>query len=271
VRKKLGQHFLIDQTVVAHILSSAQITSTDHILEIGPGKGVLTHPLAEQARQLTAIEYDPLLAEALQKRFVDDEHVHILCGDARYFDYTDLFQEEGSPRQRVKIVANLPYYAATPIMLALFPHRKRFGKGIFMFQKEVAERLTASPGSKAYGSLSVITQFYSEPQYGFSVPPQAFRPQPKVDSAVITIHLYETPPLQVDDHDFFTRLVKYAFATRRKTLKNALTKSRPAFCTPAQFHHACDILGIDGRIRGEELSVEDFTNLCNTFIRQRLT
>ena len=268
MRKKLGQHFLIDQTVVARILSLARITPTDRVLEIGPGKGVLTYPLAEQVCQLTAIEYDPLLAEALQKRFADHAHVRILYGDARYIEYSDVFPAEASPRQRVKIVANLPYYAATPIMLALFLHRKHFGMGTFMFQKEVAERLTASPGSKAYGSLSVITQFYSEPYYGFSVPPQAFHPQPKVDSAVITVHIHETPPIHVDDQDFFTRLVKQAFSTRRKTLKNALTKGTSAICTLTQLQHACSELELDDRIRGtKKLSVEDFANLCNILIR----
>ncbi len=269
MRKKLGQHFLIDQTIVARILSSAHIESTDCVLEIGPGRGVLTNPLAEQVRQLTAIEYDPLLAETLRQRFADCEHVHILYGDARRLDYADLFQEEMSWQQRVKIVANLPYYAATPIMLALFQHRTRFGRGTFMFQQEVAERLTASPGSKAYGSLSVITQFYSETHYDFSVPPQAFRPRPKVDSAVITLRLHETPLSHVDDQDFFIRLVKQAFATRRKTLKNTLTKGAPAICTSTQLHDAYDELRFDERIRGEELSVNDFANLCNILTRQR--
>lgn len=269
MRRKLGQHFLRDEDVVARILATADIQTNDYILEIGPGQGILTVPLARQAKWLLAIEHDPALAKSLQQRFAGQEHVRILHDDARHINYQMLVSEELSLKQRVKVVANLPYYAATPILLALFQHSKLFEQCIFMFQKEVAERLTASPGTKAYGALSVVTQYYSEPHYCFSVAPMAFRPPPRVESAVVILRFFEHPRVDVADQDYFFQLVRYAFMTRRKTLKNALVKSGSDLCSLEQLYDAYNELGFHERIRGEELSIEEFARLCNVLIRLR--
>ena len=263
MRQKLGQHFLVDPHIVEKILSTTRIEKDDCIVEIGPGKGVLTSALASQARRLIAIEYDPSLAEALQTRFAKQRHVHILHADARSVNYAELLPAHGCAAQRVKVVANLPYYAATPIMLSLFDSAGLFHSCTLMFQKEVAERISASPGTKAYGTLSVLTQYYSEARYCFSVPPQAFRPAPKIKSAVVHLRFSETPRVHVLDRTHFFGLVKAAFLSRRKTLKNALVKGSPPVCTQEQFLEALNELGFDERIRGEKLSLDDFARLSN--------
>lgn len=264
MRQKLGQHFLRDPHVVERILATAHIEEQDSILEIGPGRGVLTDALASQARRLIAIEYDPALAKALQARFADRPHVHILHADARRVNYEELFPD--GETQRVKIVANLPYYAATQIMLSLFDVVKLFYSCTLMFQKEVAERISASPGTKAYGTLSVLTQYYSEASYCFTVPPQAFHPPPNVESAVVHLQFSQTPRVHVLDRSYFFKLVKSTFISRRKTLKNALVKGNSALCTEEQFFAAMKELGFDERIRGERLSLEDFARLSNLLL-----
>lgn len=263
MRQKLGQHFLIDPHIVDRILSTAQIDEYDCLVEIGPGKGVLTGALAAQARRLIAIEYDPGFAEALQARFAGQSHVHILHADARNVNYAELFPEHERSTQRVKVVANLPYYAATPIMISLFDSVDIFHSCTLMFQKEVAERISASPGTKAYGTLSVLAHYHSEPRYCFSVPPQAFRPPPKVESAVVHLQFSKTPRVQVLDQVYFFQLVKAAFISRRKTLKNSLLKGEANVCSPEQLSAAFEELGFDERIRGEKLSLDDFARLSN--------
>ncbi|MCP4398005.1 MAG: ribosomal RNA small subunit methyltransferase A [bacterium] len=267
MRQRLGQHFLIDPHVVEQILSTTQIEEHDCIVEIGPGKGVLTGALAVQACGLIAVEYDPALAGALQARFAERPHVHILHADARHVNYAELFPEHKRTTHRVKVVANLPYYAATQIMLSLLNSAGIFHSCTLMFQKEVAERISASPGTKAYGTLSVLTQYHSKPRYCFSVPPQAFRPPPKVESAVVHLQFSKTPRVQVLDRSYFFSLVKAAFLSRRKTLRNALVKGgNPNFCTQEQFVEAMNELGFDNRIRGETLSLDDFARLSNVLL-----
>ena len=266
MRQKLGQHFLIDPHVVERILLTTQIEEDDCIVEIGPGKGVLTEALAARARRLIAIEYDPALAETLQARFAGRTQVHILHADARSVNYAELFQEHAVATQHIKIVANLPYYAATPIMLSLLDFANLFYSCTLMFQKEVAERISAVPGTKAYGTLSVLAQYYSEARYCFSVPPQAFRPPPKVESAVVHLQCSNTPRVYVIDQAHFFSLVKAAFLSRRKTLKNALVKGTARLCTQEQLLAAFNDLGFDERIRGEKLSLDDFARLSNTLI-----
>ena len=263
MRQKLGQHFLIDHHVIEQILSTTQIEERDCIVEIGPGKGVLTDELASQARRLIAIEYDPVLFEALESRFAGQHHVQILHADARRVNYREIFPECKRSAQRVKIVANLPYYAATPIMLSLFDFADIFHSCTLMFQKEVAERISASPGTKAYGTLAVLAQYHSEPRYCFSVPPQAFRPPPKVESAVVHLRFSKKPRVQVIDQLHFFSLVKAAFLSRRKTLKNALVRGKSRVCTHEQLLTAFKELDIDEHIRGEKLSLDDFARLSN--------
>ena len=267
MRRKLGQHFLIDQEIITRILDSADIRSEDQVLEIGPGKGDLTFSLARQAKQLIAVEYDPQLAEELRRQFTGQDHVRIVRADARYLRYEELFPESPAWSQRVKIVANLPYYAAVPIVLSIFRYPQMFSTCTLMFQKEVAERITASPGNKSYGSLSVVAQYYSKPEYCFSVSPRAFRPRPKVESAVITLRFLDQPRVEVLDPEFFFQLVKYAFLTRRKTLKNSLAKHGAGLFPADLLQQAFESLHLHPYIRGEELSVEDFANLSNVLIQ----
>jgi 16S rRNA (adenine1518-N6/adenine1519-N6)-dimethyltransferase len=270
VRQKLGQHFLKDEGIIARILSTAEVSPDDRILEIGPGRGSLTCSLARQAKQFIAIEYDTTLVEYLQQRFAEQGHIRIIQADARYFNYEELLQfTDKSGIQRLKLIANLPYYAAVPIMLSIFRYSHVFSQCIFMFQKEVAERITATPGTKSYGSLSVAAQYYSKPSYCFSVPPRAFQPPPKVDSAVVSLKFFDHPCVDVLDQQHFFQLVKCAFLTRRKTLKNSLTKQKANFFPKELLLSAFEALHFHERIRGEELSIQDFANLSNLLIKMQ--
>ncbi len=269
MRRKLGQHFLIDKKVIARIFRIAAISADDCVLEIGPGQGILTNYLASKAKQLIAIEYDPILAEHLHKQFGGQEHVRILRADARHIRYEKIFSGSGSRKHSIKVVANLPYYAAIPIMKRLFGDSRLFSECTLMFQKEVAERITASPGNKSYGSLSVAAQYYGVPEYRFLVPSRAFRPPPNVESAVITLHFLDYPRVEVLDQEYFFQLVKCAFLTRRKTLKNSLMKSGSGRFLPDLLRAAFEELHFHKHIRGEELSVEDFANLSNMLVRMQ--
>jgi 16S rRNA (adenine1518-N6/adenine1519-N6)-dimethyltransferase len=266
VRRKLGQHFLTDKKIIDRILHTAQITSQDWALEIGPGNGGLTSSLARQAKQLIAVEYDVELASNLQQAFAGYQNVRILQADARDLDYGDLFSDCEVQESGVKVVANLPYYAAVPILFSLFRYVHVFSECTLMFQKEVAERITASPGNKSYGSLSVATQYYSEPAYCFSIPPQAFRPRPQVDSAVVQLHFLKQPRIAVLDQEHFFQLIKCSFRSRRKTLKNSLAKNCAKGFSKHLLHIAYEQLDFSENIRGEELSLEDFANLSNFLI-----
>ena len=266
MRRKLGQHFLTDKEIIHRILHTAQITSQDWVLEIGPGNGCLTSSLAHQAKQLIAVEYDIELASNLQQIFAGYQNVRILQADARDLDYGDLFSDCEVQESGVKVVANLPYYAAVPILFSLFRYVHVFSECTLMFQKEVAERITASPGNKSYGSLSVAIQYYSEPAYCFSIPPWAFRPQPQVDSAVVQFHFFKQPRIAVLDREHFFQLIKCSFRSRRKTLKNSLAKNCAKGFSKRLLHIAYEQLHFSENIRGEELSLEDFANLSNFLI-----
>ncbi|PID57247.1 ribosomal RNA small subunit methyltransferase A [candidate division KSB3 bacterium] len=263
MRQRLGQHFLVDPRIVEGILAETQIAECDCVVEIGAGKGVLTEVLVSQARFVVAIEYDQKLTETLQARFAAVPDLRILHADARSMNYAELFQKEECLGRKMKVIANLPYYAATPILLSLFESARFVYSCTLMFQKEVAERISASPGSKAYGTLSVLAQYYSEVRYCFSVPPEAFCPPPKVDSAVVHLRFSETPRADVVDRAHFFTLVKAAFIQRRKTLKNALVKGPQPVCSRERLVAAFHDLGFDDRIRGENLSLHDFARLSN--------
>lgn len=266
MRRKLGQHFLTDKRIIHRILHTAQLTSQDWVLEIGSGNGCLTGSLACQAKQLIAIEYDVELASSLQQAFAGSQNVRILQADARKLDYEELFSGCAAQHPRVKVVANLPYYAAVPILFALFRYFSVFSECTLMFQKEVAERLTASPGSKSYGTISVAARYYSEPVYCFSIPPRAFKPQPQVDSALVHFHFFQQPRISVLDQEHFFQLITCSFRSRRKTLKNSLAKNWVKGFPIHFLHRAYEQLHFSEHIRGEELSLEDFANLSNVLI-----
>ena len=267
MRKRLGQHFLTDRRTIARILDAAALQPEDVVIEIGPGKGSLTFPLAERVRHLVAIEYDPFWVDYLQHHLADQKHVWILQADARRLDYAELFLTHRFETRQVKLIANLPYYAAVPILLAILHVSQMFQQCTFMFQKEVGERITATPGQKAYGLLSVTAQYYSKPTYCFTVPAHAFHPPPQVESAVVNMQMFAQPPVQVSNQEHFFHIVKYAFLSRRKTLKNSLiTHGQGLF--PGDFlHQAFERLHFAPNIRGEELSVENFAALSNELLR----
>jgi 16S rRNA (adenine1518-N6/adenine1519-N6)-dimethyltransferase len=254
-RKHFGQHFLIDQSALDSMLTAAHIGPTDTILEIGPGLGVLSDQLAERAGELYLVEVDTLLAERLQNRFASASHVHVLPADFLTLDLAATFSQ-----QTIHVVASLPYNVATPILFRLLEHRRKFSEVTVMIQKEVAERLTANPGTKAYGVPSVLTQLYATVTTVCTVGPRSFFPAPKVESQVVRLVFQEEPRVAVQDTKGFQRVVKAAFAQRRKTLRNTLK---------AAGYQDLDVIekrsGIDLQRRGETLSLLGFAQLANAW------
>lgn len=252
--KKLGQNFLIDEDVVDGIVQAANIKPGDEVLEIGPGIGTLTQGLAEAGGNIIAVELDRRLIEILGKTLAGYENIKLVHGDILKFDISREISAE-----KYKVVANLPYYITTPIIMRFLEERLPVELLVTMVQKEVAQRMVAKPGGKDYGSLSVSVQYYTEPEIMFIVPPTSFVPAPAVESAVIRCKVRSEPPVKVDEKVFF-RVVKAAFAQRRKTLANCLKVAG----IPAD--KVLDVLStanIDPRRRGETLSLEEFAAVAN--------
>ncbi len=253
--KKLGQNFLIDPQVVDGIVQAAAIGPEDRVLEIGPGIGTLTQALAETGAAVTAVELDQRLLTVLEKTLEGYDNIRVVHGDILKVDIAREMGEGG-----YKVVANLPYYITTPIVMALLERRLPLERLVTMVQKEVALRMVAKPGSKDYGALSVAVQYYTEPELLFVVPPRSFIPAPAVESAVICCKVRKAPPVEVESEKLFFRVVKSAFGQRRKTLNNALK------LTGLSSEGVGKILsgaGIDGVRRGETLSLQEFANLAN--------
>ena len=258
MNKKLGQNFLIDEHVVNSIVEAAGIKPGDAVLEIGPGIGTLTQGLAEAGANVTAVEIDRRLIEVLSKTLEGYENVRVVYGDILKIDIG-----ETVGASNYKVVANLPYYITTPIIMGLLESKMPIDVLVTMVQKEVAQRMVAKPGTKDYGSLSVAVQYYTKAEIVFIVEPDSFIPAPKVDSAVIRCTRLEEPPVQVNEKVFF-RVVKAAFAQRRKTLSNTLkTTGVPAETLKIILANA----GIDGTRRGETLTMEEFATLANAWIQ----
>jgi len=253
VKKKLGQNFLQEEKVLYEILSQAKVTPEDVILEIGAGLGILTEPLADAAGLVIALELDPSLYTYLTERFNNRENLRILHQDILKYDMRDL------PEEGVKVIANLPYYISTPILMHLLQSIRRFPLILIMVQKEVAERIAAEPGTKKYGSLSIAVQYYTEAAVVCRVPKTAFYPVPEVDSAILRLTLREAPPVKVSDPERFFRLVQAAFAQRRKTVRNSLLGA--GSFSPEQLDAAFAASGILPRRRAETLSIEEFAKL----------
>ena len=257
MRKRLGQNFLIDSDVVDGIVAAAAIQPGEPVLEIGPGIGTLTQGLVEAGANVTAIELDRQLIGILEKTLAGYDGVRILHGD---FLKLDISRE--IPQESYKIIANLPYYITTPIIMRILEERMPVELLVTMVQKEVAERMVAVPGTKDYGALSVAVQYYTTPEIMFIVPPTAFIPSPAVESAVIRCTVHREAPVQVLEEKMFFRVVKAAFAQRRKTLQNSLkaagleTEAATAVLAAA---------GIDGRRRGETLSLPEFASLADAW------
>ena len=252
-KRPLGQNFLIDPGIAQQIIQLAHIQPGEPVVEIGPGKGILTQLLIQQTDSLTAIELDPQLSRDLQKRFGDAPSFELVEGDAAKFDY-------GSLGVRLNIVSNLPYYAATHIMKKLIHYRKHIRSMTLMLQKEVVDRLTAKPGQRAYGSLSVYVQYHCEVQRLLEIPNTAFSPTPKIDSSLIGLMPLPQPRVRVEDPKLFFKMVNSAFFHKRKMLKNNLKDWRHLF---NKENGQARLAGIDLNRRGETLSLDEFADLAN--------
>lgn len=252
-RKSLGQNFLVDEGVIARIVAAAGLGPSDTALEIGPGTGAMTRALAEAAGQVIAIELDERLVKRLKRDLKDLDNLDLIHGDALKFPYEDL-------PGKVKVIANLPYYISTPIIARLIEAREKITMMLLMLQKEVAARITAPPGGKEYGYISVMVQLYAETRVLFDVPKGAFSPVPKVDSSVVRLDVREKPSVSVQDYAFFEEIVSAAFSQRRKTLRNALRNSR---LLTDEGVGALAGSGIDPGRRAETLSVAEFGKLAD--------
>jgi 16S rRNA (adenine1518-N6/adenine1519-N6)-dimethyltransferase len=259
--RALGQHFLRDDAVAERIVVLVHPTHRDLVVEIGPGQGALTGRLARAAGRLLALEVDETLAVALRERFKDDPRVEIRLADARAFDYTGLPGLKPDPAGRVLVVGNLPYSVGKPILQSLVEAGPAVDEMALMLQKEVAERVAASPGGKTYGSLSVLTQWACEARLTFTVPSGAFRPPPQVDSAVLHLRARRAPPVPVGDPARLRAVVLAAFGQRRKSLANALASGLGLHVERARA--LCVAAGIDGGRRAETLTLAEFARLAD--------
>lgn len=268
LKKSLGQNFLIDRNIAENIANAAQIDNKT-VVEIGPGIGALTIPLASKASCVIALEIDSRIIPLLEEAVSQLENVIIVKGDALKYDF-DLLVEKAAGYESLHrgyiIAANLPYYAAAPIIIHVVRQNFKVNNFIFMVQKEVAERLTASPGSKAYGSISVIVQLFAKLEIVARVPASVFFPKPDVDSAVVKMDIYSTPPVEVEDRDFFFKVVGAAFGKRRKKIVNALENLLPGLDRSA-IEAACSKAGINPSVRGEMLSVAKFASLSDALVK----
>jgi 16S rRNA (adenine1518-N6/adenine1519-N6)-dimethyltransferase len=258
-RKRLGQHFLVDRAVIARMVDLAAVTPDEAVLEIGPGLGALTDALAQRAARLYVIEYDRGLCDVLRRKLAHASHVQVIEGDAMRVDL------RGSiPEGTVKVVASLPYNVAVPILFRLLDERAIFSDLTVMVQREVAQRLLARPGTRAYGAPSLVFQLYAEALGRFRVPPSAFYPRPQVTSEVIRLRLSREPRVPVDDPALLRALVRAAFNQRRKMLRNALQTLPPKLALPTEAWDAVfAATGIDGRARGETLDLRTFAALSD--------
>lgn len=265
-QKKFGQNFLIDGRVLDKIIAGAGVTKDDMVLEIGPGIGTMTQYLAEAAGKVVAVEIDRNLLPILQETLADYDNVKVIHADVLSLDLEKLVQEENGGRP-IKVVANLPYYITTPIIMALFEQHVPLANVTVMVQKEVAARMKSGPGSKDYGALSLAVQYYAEPYIVANVPCNCFMPRPNVDSAVIRLTRYEEPPVQVNDEKMLFKIIRASFNQRRKTLQNGLNNSSELNFTKDQIAAAIAEAGFSPSVRGEALTLEQFAKLTDILLK----
>ncbi|MGN0484995.1 MAG: 16S rRNA (adenine(1518)-N(6)/adenine(1519)-N(6))-dimethyltransferase RsmA [Lachnospiraceae bacterium] len=261
-QKKYGQNFLIDTHVLEKIIDSAQITKDDLVLEIGPGIGTMTQYLCEKARQVIAVEIDDNLIPILKDTLEGYDNVEIIHNDILKVDIQALAEEKNGGRP-IKVVANLPYYITTPIIMGLFESRVPIESITVMVQKEVADRMQVGPGTKDYGALSLAVQYYAEPEIIANVPPNCFIPRPKVGSAVIRLTRHSRPPVEVKDEKLMFRIIRASFNQRRKTLANGLNNAPDIPLSKEQIQAVITELGQPVTIRGEALTLEQFARLSD--------
>ena len=262
-QKRFGQNFLIDTHVLEKIIKSAEITKDDLVLEIGPGIGTMTQYLCENAREVIAVEIDKNLIPILENdTLAEYDNVTIINEDILKLDLNKLVEERNGGN-RIKVVANLPYYITTPIIMGLFESHVPLQNITVMVQKEVADRMQAGPGSKDYGALSLAVQYYATPYIAANVPQNCFMPRPNVGSAVIRLTLHEEPPVKVKDEGFMFALIRASFNQRRKTLVNGLTNATELNLSKEEVQAALEKMGLSATVRGEALTLEQFAELSN--------
>ena len=261
-QKKFGQNFLIDEHVLDKIIRAAEITKDDYVLEIGPGIGTMTQYLACAAREVTAVEIDRALIPILEDTLKEYDNVSIINEDILKVDIAALAKEKNGGRP-IKVVANLPYYITTPIIMGLFESHVPLESITVMVQKEVADRMQVGPGTKDYGALSLAVQYYAEPYIVANVPPNCFMPRPAVGSAVIRLTRHQKPPVEVMDEKLMFRLIRASFNQRRKTLANGLKNSGELNLSKEVITAAIEKLGKVSSVRGEALDLEEFARLTN--------
>lgn len=261
-QKKFGQNFLIDTHVLERIIDAAGITKDDFVLEIGPGIGTMTQYLCESAREVVAVEIDQNLIPILAETLGGYDNVTVMNDDILKVDIVRLAKEKNGGRP-IKVVANLPYYITTPIIMGLFESHVPIDSITIMVQKEVADRMQVGPGTKDYGALSLAVQYYAKPEIIANVPPNCFMPRPNVGSAVIRLTRHETVPVSVDDEKLMFRLIRASFNQRRKTLANGLNNSPEIRLSKEMIQKSIIELGVPVTIRGEALTLEQFAELSN--------
>lgn len=271
-QKKYGQNFLIDANILEKIIHSAEITEEDCVIEIGPGIGTMTQYLAEHAREVVAVEIDKNLIPILEDTLSEYHNVTIINEDILKVDIAGLANEKNGGRP-VKVVANLPYYITTPIIMGLFESKVPLSSITIMVQKEVADRMQVGPGTKDYGALSLAVQYYAKPEVIINVPPACFMPRPGVGSSVIRLTRFTQPPVKVTSEKKFFSIIRAAFNQRRKTLVNALVNSSSLIgddgnsrkATRSEVCEVLDKMGLSQTIRGEALTLEEFAEFSNLF------
>lgn len=267
-QKKFGQNFLIDTHVLDKIIDASGVTEDDFVLEIGPGIGTMTQYLCERAREVVAVEIDKNLIPILSDTLKNYSNVTVINEDILKLDICKLAEEKNQGKP-IKVVANLPYYITTPIIMGLFESHVPIDSITIMVQKEVAERMQEGPGSKEYGALSLAVQYYAKPEIVANVPPNCFMPRPNVGSAVIRLTRHEKPPVEVEDEKLMFRIIRASFNQRRKTLANGLNNSPEIHLPKEVIQESIVSFGVPENIRGEALSLEQFAKLSNE-IGQRM-
>ncbi|WP_138420012.1 16S rRNA (adenine(1518)-N(6)/adenine(1519)-N(6))-dimethyltransferase RsmA [Aquibacillus sediminis] len=266
-KKSLGQNFLIDVNILEKIMHFAGIDKETGTIEVGPGMGALTEQLAIHSDKVVAFEIDQRLVPILQDTLSAYSNIEIVNKDVLKADIHQVITSQFKPDQEIIVVANLPYYITTPILMKLLMDRLPVSSYTVMIQKEVAERMAAEPNSKSYGSLSLAVQYYTKASIVMNVPKTVFMPQPNVDSSVLHLEMRETPPVTVEDEHFFFDVVQASFGQRRKTLRNNLSRHFKDKLNKETIEQYLNQAGIDGTRRGESLSMEEFANLANTFCK----
>ncbi len=259
--KNLGQNFLINEQVIENIMKTAEISKDDVVIEIGPGLGTLTHELVEKAKKVIAIELDEKMIQILTERFSLYNNFVLLKQDILKVDIQELIKNQDLEGNTIKIVANLPYYITTPIIMKLLEDKVPVKSITVMVQKEVADRLTAIPGQKNTGAITYCVYYYCEPKQTMLVPNNSFIPEPQVDSEVIKLNIRNIPPVNLKDEKLFFKIIKASFMQRRKTLINGLTNAKIA--TKDQIKEILNTLKLPENVRGESLSIEQFAQIAN--------